>query len=201
MVLLSNENRPRCTLTSRIALDRPPEYTYSLWRPVTGSVHLERVIDEAKRQATVHASWGVLPRIILVPLSTCLVVGNRRSNRPSPLGPSRAECSSDTSRRSANLFRLASNLISGIAAATVAPLSDEVINTALCRACHRVLPSDCLFSLDDQEALTRRSDSPRSGSADLLGRGTTRGNRCPHCRTLRPVTLPRVSVPPLSEGA
>ena len=38
----------------------------------------------------------------------------------------------------------------GIAAATVAPLSDEVINTALAVLVAGVLPSACLLSLDDQ---------------------------------------------------
>ena len=38
-----------------------------------------------------------------------------------------------------------------IAGATVAPLSDEVINTALAVLVTGVLPSDCLFSLDDQK--------------------------------------------------
>jgi hypothetical protein len=39
----------------------------------------------------------------------------------------------------------------GIAAAPVAPLSDEVVNSALAVLVAGVLPGDCLLSLDDQK--------------------------------------------------
>ena len=117
---------------------------------MTGSVHLERVIRRGEAPSNGACVLGCSAEDHPGATVDLPVVGNRDridlASRTIPVQNAARILPGDRRTR----FDLRPTYL-GIAAATIAPLSDEVINTALAVLVTGVLPSDCLFSLDDQE--------------------------------------------------